>query len=445
LADQYWVDARTGDSLEAAALAASALGRLNRPAMLAEAMLSRARFSVTIGDVLQARAQLDAAATLVSHFDMALRTSFYEVRAETHAAYGNAAAALDDCAIASSLAAEAADSETIAQIENNYALVAADLGELDLAAARHEIALSEARRTSMLWRVAYSALNYANTLMLRGELERARRLVWEAIESGVTTATFKTKAASVGIPLALLLNDRGLLEACADESALVHAARSQEVQRIANVAAAFAELRRAQGAYVEARALLAQATSAIAQPHRCLGFFLQIAAIGDDRDRAWARAMLSRSNTRPRVKRACRLLFEAATAGDSNSPRTQRMARLAAAAFGRMGWRLWEARALETAGRRDEALRRYAEMGDVRDLERLRGRETSGAETIALSPRQMEVARLVADGQTNRSIAQSLHISEHTVEHHLSTIFSRLGLRSRSALAGKIGRLRTGP
>jgi DNA-binding NarL/FixJ family response regulator len=84
-------------------------------------------------------------------------------------------------------------------------------------------------------------------------------------------------------------------------------------------------------------------------------------------------------------------------------------------------------------------------MGDVRDLERLRGRETSGAETIALSPRQMEVARLVADGQTNRSIAQSLHISEHTVEHHLSTIFSRLGLRSRSALAGKIGRLRTGP
>ena len=53
----------------------------------------------------------------------------------------------------------------------------------------------------------------------------------------------------------------------------------------------------------------------------------------------------------------------------------------------------------------------------------------------------MEVARLVADGETNRSIAGRLHISEHTVEHHLSTIFARLGLRSRSALAARIGRL----
>ena len=52
----------------------------------------------------------------------------------------------------------------------------------------------------------------------------------------------------------------------------------------------------------------------------------------------------------------------------------------------------------------------------------------------------MEVARLVADGETNRSIADRLHISEHTVEHHLSTIFARLGLRSRSALAAHVER-----
>ena len=45
----------------------------------------------------------------------------------------------------------------------------------------------------------------------------------------------------------------------------------------------------------------------------------------------------------------------------------------------------------------------------------------------------MDVARLVADGETNRSIAGRLHISEHTVEHHLSTIFARLGfVRART-------------
>ena len=122
-----------------------------------------------------AQEQLDAAAALAPHFDVALQASFHEVRAETHAAIGDArdgARRLPRPRHASRT--EPASAKLIAQIENNYALVAADLGELDLAIERHEIALAEARRTSMLWRVAYSALNYADTLMLRGELERAR-------------------------------------------------------------------------------------------------------------------------------------------------------------------------------------------------------------------------------------------------------------------------------
>ncbi|HEY1653814.1 MAG TPA: AAA family ATPase [Candidatus Tumulicola sp.] len=443
LADQYWVDARTGDSLEAAARAAAMLERLDRPGMLAEALLSIARFSITAGDALEARRHLTAAGELAAHFDVALQTSFHEVRAETHAALGNARAALDDCRAASRLARRSGVSETIAQIENNYALVAADLGELDLAVERHEIALAEARRTSMLWRVAYSALNYADTLMLRGELERARGLAWEAIESGVTTATFKTKAAAVGIPLALLLNDRQLLEACADDEAPGYAARSRETQRVGAVAAAFAGLRGAQGDAGEARAILARATAEISHPHRCLNLFLQIAIAGDSSERCWGRSMLADWPARPRVKRAGRLLFEALAATDDT--RLERIARIAATACSSLGWHLHAARALEAAGHTDEALRRYAGMGDVRDAERLRSRARAGTpDPIELSRRQMEVARLVADGETNRRIAAILSISEHTVEHHLSTIFARLGLRSRSALAAHIGRLPSG-
>jgi DNA-binding CsgD family transcriptional regulator len=441
LADQYWVDARTGESLKAAAQAAAMLERLDRPAMLAEALLSLARFSVTAGDAFGAQEQLEAAAALAPHFDVALQASFHEVRAETHAAIGDARTALADCRAASRLANRTGVSEIIAQTENNYALVAADLGELDLAIERHEIALTEARRTSMLWRVAYSALNYADTLMLRGELERARRLAWEAIESGVTTATFKTKAAAVGIPLALLLNDRPLLEACADDEAAAHAVRSREIQRIASVAAAFAALRCAQGATDEARALLTRAAESISHPHRCLNLFLQIAVSGSPSEQRWARQMLAKSATRPRVKRAGRLLFEALV-DDGEDPQRTRLARLAATACSRLGWHLHAARALEAAGRTEEALRRYAAIGNVRDAERLRSRARAGAPGAPqLSRRQMEVARLVAEGETNRSIAGRLNISEHTVEHHLSTIFARLGLRSRSALAARIGRL----
>lgn len=439
LADQYWVDARTGDSLAAAARAAAALKRLDRPEMLAEALLSIARFSVTAGDALAAQAHLSEAAALARHFDVTLQANFHEVRAETYAALGNVSAALADASLASQLAARTGSSETIAQVENNFALVAADLGELALAVERHEIALAEARRTSMLWRVAYCALNYAGTLMLRGELQRARGLVWEAIESGVTTATVQTKAAAVGIPLALLLNDRRLLDACAGESALQHARRSHEAQRIASTAVAFAALREAQGAGDEVRALLADAAASIERPHRCASLLLQIAAAGAAPERRWARRIFAAWPARPRVKRACRLFFEAL---DSQAEaRAVRLAALSAAAFARLGWRLHEARALERAGRPAAAAAAYAACGDVRDLDRIGAASSPPAAAIALSGRQMEVARLVADGETNRAIARRLHISEHTVEHHLSTIFARLGLRSRSALAARIGRL----
>lgn len=53
----------------------------------------------------------------------------------------------------------------------------------------------------------------------------------------------------------------------------------------------------------------------------------------------------------------------------------------------------------------------------------------------ALSPRQREVARLVADGLTSAQIAQRLSIAVRTVTTHIDEIYRRLGLTSRAALA----------
>ncbi|TYL53068.1 response regulator transcription factor [Agromyces mariniharenae] len=50
-----------------------------------------------------------------------------------------------------------------------------------------------------------------------------------------------------------------------------------------------------------------------------------------------------------------------------------------------------------------------------------------------LSAREAEVLRLVAAGETNREIASDLFLSEKTVERHLSNIFGKLGVSSRSA------------
>ncbi|GAA4346321.1 LuxR C-terminal-related transcriptional regulator [Angustibacter luteus] len=63
------------------------------------------------------------------------------------------------------------------------------------------------------------------------------------------------------------------------------------------------------------------------------------------------------------------------------------------------------------------------------------GSAGSGAAALALSPQQAQVARLVADGLTNREIARSMSISSRTVDHHLRNIFARLGARSRVEVA----------
>ena len=50
-----------------------------------------------------------------------------------------------------------------------------------------------------------------------------------------------------------------------------------------------------------------------------------------------------------------------------------------------------------------------------------------------LTPRETEVLRLVAEGKTNRLIALDLYLSEKTVARHLSNIFAKLGVSTRSA------------
>jgi DNA-binding NarL/FixJ family response regulator len=57
------------------------------------------------------------------------------------------------------------------------------------------------------------------------------------------------------------------------------------------------------------------------------------------------------------------------------------------------------------------------------------------AQTSGLSPRELEVVRLLATGRTNHAIATELYLSEKTVARHVSNIVGKLNVGSRTAAA----------
>jgi DNA-binding CsgD family transcriptional regulator len=77
----------------------------------------------------------------------------------------------------------------------------------------------------------------------------------------------------------------------------------------------------------------------------------------------------------------------------------------------------------------------FEQLGAAPDLARvdsLIGRAVPG-DTHGLTPRELQVLRLVAAGETNKAIAAGLVLSERTIDRHVSNIFTKLRVSSRAA------------
>ena len=118
-------------------------------------------------------------------------------------------------------------------------------------------------------------------------------------------------------------------------------------------------------------------------------------AVGDPFGRSRALLALGLARRRARQKRAAREAIEAALAG-----------------FDELGSTSWATRARA-------------------ELERVGGR----TRVDGLTPAERRVADLVAQGRTNREVAAALFLGERTVAGHLTHIYAKLGVRSRTELA----------
>jgi len=152
-----------------------------------------------------------------------------------------------------------------------------------------------------------------------------------------------------------------------------------------------------------------------------------------------------------------------ARAGDPQSARKRLedavdLFRQSAAPFETGRARLELARVMDALGRRAAAgdeVRRAIEdlepLGARLELERARTlleawRARPSEPSVArdrngLTPREVEVLRLISDGLNNQAIADRLFISEHTVHRHVANVLGKLDVSSRSAAVAQAGRL----
>ncbi len=72
----------------------------------------------------------------------------------------------------------------------------------------------------------------------------------------------------------------------------------------------------------------------------------------------------------------------------------------------------------------------YALFSRLAELARAR-RRTNALESLLLTPRELAVLRLIAEGRGNREIATQLSLSFHTVKNHVQNIFKKLGVTRR--------------
>ena len=274
-------------------------------------------------------------------------------------------------------------------------------------------ALEEARRAGERLARGYNRAAAAQAFYRQGELLRLRGEFGEAEQAYREASRFGWEP-QPGMALLRLAQGQGAAAAATIRRALGEA---RQPLRRANLLPAYVEIMVAAGDLEEARAGCEELEEIAGRYESAL-----LAALV-----AQARGTADLAAGDPRSALAS-LRRAAETWQELGAPYDAARARaLVAEACRALGDR--DAGALELEAAREI----FAELGAAPDLARLSPSRRSTEAAHGLTPRQVEVLRLVSAGMSNREIAESLVISEHTVARHIQNIFATLGVSSRTA------------
>jgi DNA-binding NarL/FixJ family response regulator len=270
------------------------------------------------------------------------------------------------------------------------AVLAALRGEAGRAAALAADAIRASESDPHEWDRLEALRAAGLAALLAGEPERAAASLAAVWEHTVREGVDDPGAFPVAGDLAEALAEAGQAEAAGEVTGRLAglAAAQQHPWGLATAARSAAVVRLADGYDEAAAAGLAQAAAAYQ-------------ALGLDFDAARTLLVLGRAQRRAKKRAAARRSLEQARAG-----------------FGQLGCPGWAQAA-------------------AAELDRVSGRRA--APGGGLTPGEQRVAELAASGLSNKEVAAQLYLSVATVEAHLSRAYAKLGVRSRTQLARRLG------
>jgi predicted ATPase/DNA-binding CsgD family transcriptional regulator len=303
------------------------------------------------------------------------------------------------------------------------------LGDDDLAAKRTDEGLAMCQALGDVDGIPNLLFMRGLIALDRGRYDPAAHSLEEALAAARTTGRIRTQMLALWC-LGVVAAKAGEFDRAASllEEALATAQARGVAFNIAMILSALAEVTRRRGDHRLALNRFAEALSASRSAGDPVGTFECLAGVAClagqfGRPEAAARlagaALALRETTGHRAGHLEPAGWEGAAVGGVAGERTA-----AAVAAGRAlptDEAVAEALAVARALREDESL-------------------PSPSELAGLSPRELEVLRLVAEGRSDPEIAAALFVSPRTVEWHVANLFRKFGLHSRAAIAAHAAR-----
>ena len=432
MAFQMWIHSRTQESLELRKEAARIAEKYGTAELRKMAILRLVTCLILLGHFDDAAEHLDSLGSIGNGDGLEISTEYHWRKGLIAAFRGLSRDAYEHLQKATSYAKAGPDFYRVSGVLTDYAIAALALGDLQRARALFEQALLFVRQYRLGWYITRACIDYADILARMSHYEDAHGYLLEALSSDAHAPILEEGFAKVGIPIALHLNDQSTLEKCIRPTTIDLAFQSGEPARIGSVAAAFAHLYAKQGYEHKARTVLHRALELVTYVDESVDLPLAAAQHGARADLPLARALLEKRMSFPSsgVAQACLLLFDAFVAQRTQMSEAPQLAAQAVERFDRLQWYAYSdlARSLTSLPRPTSATVTMRE----RPL---------GMSLKVLTERERQVVELALRGSTNRTIAQQLNIREHTVEKHMGSIMTRLGIRSRHQLIGAVGDL----